>query len=52
MHGDRDHRPIDATLDEAEKILHDAIWNKSKVLIPAFAVGRTQLDPRWWATVR
>ncbi|MFZ4576229.1 MAG: MBL fold metallo-hydrolase [Phycisphaerales bacterium] len=42
-YGDRDHRPIDATLDEAEKVLHDAIWNKSKVLIPAFAVGRTQL---------
>jgi metallo-beta-lactamase family protein len=42
-YGDRDHRPIQETLSEAESILHEAIWAKSKVLIPAFAVGRSQL---------
>lgn len=42
-YGDRDHRKLDDTIQEAAEILRDAIWSKSKVLIPAFAVGRTQL---------
>jgi metallo-beta-lactamase family protein len=42
-YGDRDHRPLDATLEEMAAILHDAIWAKQKVLVPAFAVGRSQL---------
>lgn len=42
-YGDRDHRKLDDTIHEAAEILREAIWSKSKVLIPAFAVGRTQL---------
>lgn len=41
-YGDRDHRPLSATLEEFEKIISDAAWEKEKVLIPAFAVGRSQ----------
>jgi metallo-beta-lactamase family protein len=42
-YGDRDHRPMGATLDEAAEIMMQAIWSRQRVLIPAFAVGRTQL---------
>lgn len=42
-YGDRDHRPFDATLDEFASILNAAIRERARVLIPAFAVGRTQL---------
>ncbi|MFO0375580.1 MAG: MBL fold metallo-hydrolase RNA specificity domain-containing protein [bacterium] len=42
-YGDRDHRPLQQTVDEFREIIKQAAWNKSKVLIPAFAVGRTQL---------
>lgn len=42
-YGDRDHRSMDATIEEFERIVHDAVWNKRKLLVPAFAVGRTQL---------
>lgn len=41
-YGDRDHRPIEDTLDEFVSIVHDARTPQGKVLIPAFAVGRTQ----------
>jgi metallo-beta-lactamase family protein len=41
-YGDRDHRGMSATIEEFASILHDAAWNKDKVLIPAFAVGRSQ----------
>lgn len=41
-YGDRDHRPLDATLAEFNAIIHDAVWRKERVMIPAFAVGRTQ----------
>lgn len=45
-YGDRDHRPLDKTLDELATILTDAFADggrmRGKVLIPAFAVGRTQ----------
>lgn len=49
-YGDRDHRPMDSTLDEFADILTDATAEShksrglppGKVLIPAFAVGRTQ----------
>ncbi|MCB9840248.1 MAG: MBL fold metallo-hydrolase [Phycisphaeraceae bacterium] len=45
-YGDRDHRPPEATLDELASILTDAMAHNSKpagnVVIPAFAVGRTQ----------
>lgn len=41
-YGDRDHRPLAATVEEFEGIIKDAIWARARVLIPAFAVGRTQ----------
>jgi metallo-beta-lactamase family protein len=41
-YGDRDHRSLEATLGELLSILLRAYATKSKVLIPAFTVGRTQ----------
>lgn len=41
-YGDRDHRPLDSTVAELNAIIHDAVWRKERVMIPAFAVGRTQ----------
>lgn len=41
-YGDRNHRPLDETLDEFEQIIDEASENGGNVLIPAFAVGRTQ----------
>ncbi|HBS29226.1 MAG TPA: MBL fold metallo-hydrolase [Phycisphaerales bacterium] len=41
-YGDRDHRPLDATLDEFVSIITSARAQGGKILIPAFAVGRTQ----------
>lgn len=42
-YGDRDHRPFPQTLLEFSGIIERAAWEKAKVLIPAFAVGRTPL---------
>lgn len=42
-YGDRDHRSTDGTVEELAEILRDAKDDGGKVLIPAFAVGRTQL---------
>lgn len=41
-YGDRDHRPMDETLEEFETILKEASENGGNILIPSFAVGRTQ----------
>ncbi len=41
-YGDRNHRSMDATLDEFESIIVDASANGGNILIPSFAVGRTQ----------
>lgn len=41
-YGDRDHRSLDKTLDEGEAIVVDAVKRQGKILIPAFAIGRTQ----------
>jgi len=41
-YGDRDHRPLDQTLDEFAEILAAARADGGKVIIPSFAVGRTQ----------
>jgi metallo-beta-lactamase family protein len=41
-YGDRNHRAFDATLRELESILRDAEVSGGNILIPAFAVGRTQ----------
>ena len=41
-YGDRDHRLIDETLEEFEGIIAKASKKGGNILIPAFAVGRTQ----------
>lgn len=41
-YGDRDHRSLSETVAEFEAIIKGAAWEKEKVLIPSFAVGRTQ----------
>ncbi len=41
-YGDRDHRPLDETLEEFARVLEEAHEAGGNVLIPAFAVGRTQ----------
>ena len=41
-YGDRDHRPMDETLEEFENIITEASENGGNILIPSFAVGRTQ----------
>ncbi|WP_404298459.1 MBL fold metallo-hydrolase RNA specificity domain-containing protein [Halomonas sp.] len=41
-YGDRDHRPLDETLEEFAQVLEEAHEAGGNVLIPAFAVGRTQ----------
>jgi metallo-beta-lactamase family protein len=41
-YGDRDHRSMDETLAEFEGIITEASENGGNILIPAFAVGRTQ----------
>ncbi|MDX2426492.1 MAG: MBL fold metallo-hydrolase [Cycloclasticus sp.] len=41
-YGDRNHRPMDETLDEFENIITEASKNGGNILIPSFAVGRTQ----------
>ena len=41
-YGDRNHRAIDETLNEFEEIIIEASKNGGNILIPSFAVGRTQ----------
>jgi metallo-beta-lactamase family protein len=41
-YGDRNHRPMDETLEEFEQIIEEASENGGNILIPSFAVGRTQ----------
>ncbi|MBX3149714.1 MBL fold metallo-hydrolase [Candidatus Obscuribacterales bacterium] len=41
-YGDRDHRTVSDTVSEFESIIKEAIRTRSKILIPSFAVGRTQ----------
>lgn len=41
-YGDRNHRPMDETLEEFEDIIEEASKNGGNILIPSFAVGRTQ----------
>ena len=41
-YGNRDHRPMDETIDEFAGVLEAAWTAGGNVLIPAFAVGRTQ----------
>ena len=41
-YGDRDHKPLQETLAEFRKIIEHAVQRKARILVPAFAVGRTQ----------
>lgn len=41
-YGDRNHRPYEKTLAEFRAIIQEAYEQKGKILVPAFAVGRTQ----------
>ena len=41
-YGDRNHRSMDETLAEFESVIEKASANGGNILIPAFAVGRTQ----------
>ena len=41
-YGDRDHQSMDDTLEELENIIELASSNGGNILIPSFAVGRTQ----------
>jgi len=41
-YGDRDHRDLQATIDEFLGLLQRAVERHGKVLIPTFAVGRAQ----------
>jgi metallo-beta-lactamase family protein len=42
-YGDRDHPPLSGTIARAREIVSGAVAAKGKVLVPAFAIGRTQL---------
>ena len=42
-YGDRKHRSLHDTAIEGREIIARAIQNKAKVLVPIFAIGRTQL---------
>ncbi|MES2603820.1 MAG: MBL fold metallo-hydrolase [Pseudomonadota bacterium] len=41
-YGNRDHKPMDATLKQFEQVLHETWERKGNVMIPAFAIGRSQ----------
>lgn len=41
-YGDRDHKPLKDTLAEFRAIIEQTVRQKSRILVPAFAVGRTQ----------
>ena len=41
-YGDREHRSLQQTFIEGQEIVMQAIKTKGKILIPAFAIGRTQ----------
>ena len=41
-YGDRDHKPLKQTLAEFRTIIEQAVKRKARILVPAFAVGRTQ----------
>lgn len=41
-YGNRDHKPLDKTLEEFEQIIIEASKTKGKILVPTFAIGRAQ----------
>lgn len=42
-YGNRNHRPLDQTVEEFEALVREAVERKGKILVPTFAVGRAQL---------
>jgi metallo-beta-lactamase family protein len=42
-YGGRDHKPLAETIDEFESIVDETVRRGGKLLVPVFAVGRTQL---------
>lgn len=42
-YGDRDHKPLRDTEEEFEVIVKEAVRQGTKILVPVFAIGRTQL---------
>jgi metallo-beta-lactamase family protein len=42
-YGDRDHRSLEETAIETREVLKKAVEEGGKILVPVFAVGRTQL---------
>jgi metallo-beta-lactamase family protein len=42
-YGDRDHKPLDETVDEFESIVKKTVECRGKLIVPVFAIGRTQL---------
>ena len=46
-YGDRNHRPLEDTLEEFKQVIESAAETGGNILIPAFAVGRTQ-DLIYW----
>ena len=42
-YGDRNHKSLEATAIEGRKVIAEAIAANGKILVPAFAIGRTQL---------
>lgn len=41
-YGDRNHKSLNDTLEEFERIIKDAVEKKGKIFIPSFAIGRSQ----------
>lgn len=41
-YGDRDHKPMSETIAQFTEIVKEAVWDKERVIVPAFAVGRAQ----------
>ena len=41
-YGDRDHRPYDETITQFEDLVRSAAEAKGKILVPTFAIGRSQ----------
>jgi len=42
-YGDRDHKPLGKTAIETREVIKKAVQARGKILVPVFAVGRTQL---------
>jgi metallo-beta-lactamase family protein len=41
-YGDRDHRPLPETVTEFQDIIRRVLGERGKILVPTFAIGRTQ----------